>query len=63
MPVPSTPSAKKVSRKARIASFMKKKTRARRATPSFAEGMKPFIGMIKNAPPDLSTREGFGSRA
>jgi hypothetical protein len=60
MPAPSTPSAKKVSRKARIASVIKKKTRARRATPSFAEGMKPFIGMIKNAPPDLSMREGFG---
>jgi hypothetical protein len=28
--------------------------------PSFAEGMRPFIGMIKNAPADLSMREGFG---
>jgi hypothetical protein len=60
MPAPSIPSAKKVSRKARIASVIKRKPRARRAMPSFAEGMKPFIGMIKNAPPDLSMREGFG---
>ena len=60
MPAPSIASAKKVTRKARIASVIKKKHRARRATPSFAEGMKPFIGMIKNAPPDLSMREGFG---
>jgi hypothetical protein len=34
--------------------------RSRRSGPSFAEGMKPFIGMVKNAPPDLSMREGFG---
>ncbi|MDP3072089.1 MAG: hypothetical protein Q8N18_17485 [Opitutaceae bacterium] len=30
------------------------------AARSFAEGMRPFFGMVKNAPPDLSTREGFG---
>jgi len=60
MPASSLPSDKKVSRKARIASVIKRKRHARRATPSFAEGMKPFIGMIKNAPSDLSMREGFG---
>jgi hypothetical protein len=38
-----------------------KKRGARRPGPSFAEGMRPFIGMIKNAPPDLSMREGFGN--
>jgi hypothetical protein len=64
MPAPSIPSAKKVSRKARIASVIKKKSRARRAAtkklPSFGEWARRYAGMIKNAPPDLSMREGFG---
>ena len=34
---------------------------SRRTGASFAEGMRPFIGLIKDAPPDLSMREGFGS--
>jgi len=29
---------------------------------SLAEGMRPFFGMIKNAPADLSMREGFGDQ-
>ncbi len=48
---------KKPARKIRRAA---KKRGARHPGPSFAEGMRPFIGIIKNAPPDLSMREGFG---
>jgi hypothetical protein len=57
MPASSLRVAKKPARKIRSAA---KKRGARRPSPSFAEGMRPFIGMIKNAPPDLSMREGFG---
>ncbi len=35
---------------------------ARRSKFSFAEGMRPFVGMVKTAPPDLSTREAFGRK-
>jgi hypothetical protein len=58
--MPSSPlaPAKKVRRKRRPASTA---LRQRGSGPSFAEGMKPFIGMVKNAPPDLSMREGFGN--
>jgi hypothetical protein len=57
MPISSIPPAKKLVRKNPP---LTRKRPARRAGPSFAEGMRPFIGMIKNAPPDLSLREGFG---
>ena len=58
--MPSSPlaPAKKVRRKRRPASDAHRK---RASGPSFAAGMKPFIGMVKNAPPDLSMREGFGN--
>jgi hypothetical protein len=58
MPATSLATAKKVRRKPRTASPAR---RSRRSGLSFAEGMKPFIGMVKNAPPDLSMREGFGN--
>lgn len=51
--------AKKNRRKYPHKSAAKRSTRSRR---SFAEGMRPFFGMIKNAPPDLSMREGFGDQ-
>ncbi len=28
--------------------------------PSFGEWVKKYAGIVKNAPPDLSMREGFG---
>jgi len=28
--------------------------------PSFGEWVRKYAGMVKNAPPDLSMREGFG---
>lgn len=49
--------AKKPIRKIRRAA---KKRGTRHPGPSFAEGMRPFIGIVKNAPPELSMREGFG---
>ena len=57
MPAPSLPVVKKIARKIRPPS---KQRVAQRTRPSFAEGMRPFIGMIKNAPSNLSMREGFG---
>jgi hypothetical protein len=57
MPATTIAPAKKIRRKPTTASPAR---RSRRSGPSFAEGMKPFIGMVKNAPPDLSMREGFG---
>lgn len=36
------------------------KVRAAPAKPSFAKAIKPYIGMVKKAPSDLSMREGFG---
>jgi len=58
MPAATLAAAKKARRKNRPAS---EKRPLRRAGPSFAAGMKPFIGLVKNAPPDLSMREGFGN--
>ena len=58
MSAASFATAKKIRRKPRTVSPAR---RSRRSGPSFAEGMKPFIGMVKNAPPDLSMREGFGN--
>ena len=57
MPTLTTRKPKAKSRSARASA---KSAAKRRPGPSFSEGMKPFIGMIKNAPPDLSMREGFG---
>ncbi|MCX6931301.1 MAG: hypothetical protein NTZ29_01240 [Verrucomicrobia bacterium] len=58
MPSSPTAPAKKVRRQRRPTSSALRK---RGSGPSFAAGMKPFIGMVKNAPPDLSMREGFGN--
>jgi hypothetical protein len=57
MPATSLATAKKIRRKPRTVSPAR---RSRRSGPSFAEGMKPFIGMVKNAPSHLSMREGSG---
>lgn len=50
------PDAPRPRRKAR------KPAAARRSKFSFAEGMRPFVGMVKAAPPDLSTREAFSRK-
>ena len=57
MSASSVPAVKEPARKARSSS---KRRTPRRGHLSFAEGMRPFIGVIKNAPSDLSMCVGFG---
>jgi hypothetical protein len=56
MPVRSPSSAKPVIRKRR--SVAKRKVEGK--GPSFGEWARRVAGMVKGAPRDLSTREGFG---
>jgi len=52
-----SPMAKPRSRRADQKSATK---RRRSRGPSFGEWIRKYAGMVKNAPPDLSMREGFG---
>ena len=51
------PKAKSPTRRAGPKSAAK---RRRSRGPSFGEWVRKYAGMVKNAPPDLSMREGFG---
>jgi hypothetical protein len=59
MPTPATRKSKASTRTSRVAP---KKTAKRRPSrgPSFGEWVRKYAGMVKNAPSDLSMREGFG---
>ncbi|MEO5959904.1 MAG: hypothetical protein ABIZ49_12680 [Opitutaceae bacterium] len=56
MPTRSSNATKTVSRKRRAVA----KRKAAAKGPSFGEWARRVAGMVKGAPRDLSTREGFG---
>jgi hypothetical protein len=57
-----TLTTRKQKPKSRPAHADEKPTAKRRANhgPSFGEWVRKYAGIVKNAPPDLSMREGFG---
>ena len=52
-----TPKAKSRSRRAGVKSVAKRRSNR---GPSFGEWARKYSGIMKDAPPDLSMREGFG---